>query len=61
VHVSLANFIDTLIDYPMSRKYALEIFSRLGDLKILQADQIEKYRQHVDNLDGYGQEDEDSN
>jgi hypothetical protein len=59
--VSLSNFIDTLIDYPMSRKYALEVFSRLGDLKILQANQIEKYRQHVDNLDSYGQEDEDSN
>lgn len=59
--MSLSNFIDTLIDYPMSRKYALEVFSRLGDLKILQANQIEKYRQHVDNLDSYGQEDEDSN
>jgi hypothetical protein len=60
----LANFIDTLIDYPMSREYALEVFTRLGELNILQADQIEKYRLHVDNLDNYAQEEgegEDSN
>jgi hypothetical protein len=36
VHVSLANFIDTLIDYPMSRIYAGELFDRLGEKGILQ-------------------------
>jgi hypothetical protein len=35
VHVSLANFIDTLIDYPMSRFYAGELFDRLGETGIL--------------------------
>ena len=58
MHVSLANFIDTLIDYPMSRVYALEVFTRLAELNILQAEQIEKYRLHVDNLDDYAQEEE---
>jgi len=35
VHVSLANFIDTLIDYPKSREYSQELFGRLGTLGIL--------------------------
>ena len=57
VHVSLANFIDTLIDYPKSREYAFEMFERLGSLGILEADKINNYRQHVENLDCYNDED----
>ena len=60
MHVSLANFIDTLIDYPMARTYANELFDRLGSLQILQPDMIEKYKQHVDNLESE-EADEDSN
>jgi hypothetical protein len=30
MNVSLANFIDTLIDYPNSREYAFGMFDRLG-------------------------------
>jgi hypothetical protein len=30
MNVSLANFIDTLIDYPNSREYAFDMFDRLG-------------------------------
>lgn len=51
VHVSLANFIDTLIDYPMSRVYAGELFERLGDKGVLQQEQIRNYRLHVENLE----------
>jgi len=60
VHVSLANFIDTLIDYPMSRIYAGELFDRLGQKGILQEEQIRNYKLHVENLEEQA-DDEDSN
>lgn len=60
VHVSLANFIDTLIDYPMSRFYAGELFDRLGEKGILQAEQIKNYKLHVENLEEQANDD-DSN
>jgi hypothetical protein len=50
VHVSLANFIDTLIDYPKSREYSQELFGRLGTLGILHHEQVKKYKAHVENL-----------
>ncbi len=60
MHVSLANFIDTLIDYPMSRVYVFELFDKLGSLGILQQDMIQKYKQHVENLEeSYGGEGDD--
>jgi len=60
VHVSLANFIDTLIDYPMSRIYAGELFDRLGEKGILQEEQIKNYKLHVENLEDQANDD-DSN
>ena len=50
MHVSLANFIDTIIDYPQSRDYAFEMFDRLGALGIIKEDMIDKYKTHVDNI-----------
>jgi hypothetical protein len=50
VHVSLANFIDTLIDYPNSKDYAFMMLDKLGELKILGSDMIDKYKKHVENL-----------
>ena len=50
MHLSLANFIDTLIDYPNSKDYAFQLFDRLGELAIINKDMIQKYRQHVENL-----------
>ena len=58
--MSLANFIDTLIDYPMSRIYAGELFDRLGEKGILQEDQIKNYKLHVENLEDQANDD-DSN
>jgi hypothetical protein len=60
VHVSLANFIDTLIDYPMSRIYAGELFDRLGEKGVLQEEQIKNYKLHVENLEEQA-DGEDSN
>ena len=48
--MSLANFMDTLIDYPKAREYARELFERLGELGVLEGDMIEKYKYHVENL-----------
>ena len=50
MHVSLANFSDTIIDYPNSKDYAFEVFEKLGVLGVLQKEMIDKYRQHVQNL-----------
>lgn len=59
VHVSLANFIDTLIDYPKSREYAFQMFDRLGQLGVLKQEMIAKYKQHVDNLENFVEEQDD--
>jgi hypothetical protein len=57
--LSLANFIDTLIDYPMSRIYAGELFDRLGEKGILQAEQIKNYKLHVENLEEQANDDDE--
>jgi hypothetical protein len=44
MHVSLANFIDIVIDYPNSKQYVFMMFERLGDLGILTKEMIEKYK-----------------
>lgn len=52
----MANFHDTLIDYPNSKDYSFQLFEKLGELQILSGDMIEKYKKHVENL---MEEDED--
>lgn len=57
LNVSLANFADTLIDYPMSRDYAFELFDRLGALNVIgQPEMVEKYKQHIIKLESCGDE-----
>jgi len=48
--VSLANFIDTLIDYPNSLNYSFQLFEKLKELGILNEEKLEKYKQHVTQL-----------
>ena len=52
MHVSLANFIDTMIDYPNSKDYAFQMFEKFGsdNLQILKTDMIPKYKKHVEHL-----------
>ena len=50
MHVSIANLIDTLIDYPKSKEYSFQMFDKLGELGAMTSDMIEKYKQHVENL-----------
>ena len=40
----MANFIDTLIDYPNSLAYSFQMFDKLGSLEILNEDMIGKYK-----------------
>lgn len=51
VNVSLANFVDMLIDYPNSKKYAFGLFDKLTDMKVMSEDQNAKYKQHCQNLE----------
>ena len=47
MHVSLANFIDTMIDYPMSQQYAFQMFERLGRIGVMTEEQVKTYKKHV--------------
>ena len=44
MHVSLANFIDTMIDYPMSQQYAFQMFERLGAIGVMSEEQVRTYK-----------------
>ena len=48
--MSLANFSDTLIDYPNSQGYSEEMFKKLAELGVLSGEQVEKYKRHVENV-----------
>jgi len=50
VNVSMANFLDMLIDYPNSKDYAFGVFEKLNEMELLSADLVSKYKQHVENL-----------
>jgi hypothetical protein len=39
-----------MIDYPNAKEYAFEIFEKLGELKIMNEEMIEKYKKHVEML-----------
>ena len=58
--MSLANFIDTIIDYPMSQHYASQMFDSLGGLGVMTADHVKTYKQHVENLMAEDEEEVDS-
>lgn len=51
VNVSLANFADLMIDYPNSKEYAFNMFSKMKELGLFSQDQLELYKQHLDNLE----------
>jgi hypothetical protein len=50
--VSLANFYDTMIDYPQSKDYVMEVLNRLFKIGIIETEkQLEKYSKHLENLE----------
>lgn len=51
MNVSLANFVDMLIDYPNSKLYAFQMFDKLTEMGVMTADQNNKYKQHCEDLE----------
>lgn len=51
LNVSLANFIDTMIDYPNSKEYAYGMFDKLQEMAVMSADQNSRYKQHIQDLE----------
>ena len=51
MNVSLANFADLMIDYPNSKEYAFSMFNKMRELDLFTADQLQRYKQHVENLE----------
>ena len=51
VNVSLANFVDMMIDYPNSKQYAFGMFDKLAEMGVMTESQNAKYKQHCENLE----------
>ena len=49
----MTNFLDTMIDYPNAKTYASGLFKKLQELKLLTAEEVEKYEAHVVNLENF--------
>ena len=49
--MSLANFVDMLIDYPNSKQYAFGMFDKLKDMGVMSQDQNNLYKKHCENLE----------
>ena len=51
VNVSLANFVDMLIDYPNSKIYAFDLFDKLVEMEVMAQEQCARYKQHLNNIE----------
>jgi len=51
VNVSLANFVDMLIDYPNSKLYAFDLFDKLVEMEVMAQEQCVRYKQHLTNIE----------
>ena len=54
LNVSMANFVDILIDYPNSKIYVEQLFERLCKENILSERQVANYRLHIENVEKQG-------
>lgn len=59
LNVSMANFIDTMIDYPFAKEYAYGMFDKLQEMGAMSEDQNSRYKQHIKNLENMEDEDLD--
>lgn len=50
VNVSMTNFDDMMVDYPMAKDYAFDLFDKLHELSLLDDLQLSNYKKHVNNL-----------
>ena len=51
INVCVANLPDLIIDYANAAKYAVELISKAKNYNILTAEQEEKYKEHIRNLE----------
>lgn len=51
VNVCVANLPDLIIDYANAAKYAVELITKCKDYSILTQDEMEKYTDHIKNLE----------
>lgn len=49
----MANFLDTMIDYPNAKQYASGLFKKLQELNLLTEQQVKNYEAHVENLEKF--------
>ena len=47
----MANFVDTIIDYPNSPLYVEQLFKRMQEVEVLTEAQVAPYRQHIANVE----------
>ena len=52
----MANFLDTIIDYPNSKIYAEQLIQRMEEIKVLTASQVKNYSMHIDHVEKQSQE-----
>lgn len=50
VNVSMTNFDDMMVDYPYAKDYAFDLFDKLHELRLLDDQQLNNYKKHVNNL-----------
>ena len=51
LNVAIANFVDTIIDYPNSKIYIEQLFLRMKEFDLLTTKQLQNYRLHIENLE----------
>ena len=56
LNVAMANFLDTIIDYPNSKIYAEQLIQRMEEIKVLTASQVKNYSMHIDHVEKQSQE-----
>ena len=52
----MANFLDTMIDYPNAKMYVFAVFEQVQALQLLNQTQVNNYKQHVENLEKFDED-----
>jgi hypothetical protein len=52
----MANFLDTMIDYPNAKMYVFALFDQVQALQLLNQTQVNNYKQHVENLEKFDED-----
>lgn len=51
LNVVMANFTETVIDYPNAKIYIEQLFERMQTIEILTADRVKGYKLHIENIE----------